>query len=91
MYINNAISIKKYLQVKRFVLIKLDQQNRLLVVACHLDALIVQATRVQRTDEIRNGFALHTNVGRQNVVADLDMTTIRSSRFASENKSFYTK
>lgn len=38
--------------MKWFILIELNQQNSLLVIAGHLDALCVQSARVQRTNQI---------------------------------------
>lgn len=59
--------------MKWFVLIKLDQQNRLRIVSRHLHALIVQPSGIQRTNQIRNRFAFHTNLWSQNIITYLEV------------------
>eukprot|EP00160_Parvularia_atlantis_P001268 Unigene11017_Nuclearia_a/m.33684 Unigene11017_Nuclearia_a/g.33684 ORF Unigene11017_Nuclearia_a/g.33684 Unigene11017_Nuclearia_a/m.33684 type:complete len:341 (+) Unigene11017_Nuclearia_a:466-1488(+) len=60
------------LQRKLLVLIKLDQQHRVVVVLAHGLGLVVEAPRGERADEVVQRLALDADVGREDVVADLE-------------------
>lgn len=59
------------LQMERLVLVELNQEDGLFVVPRHLDALRVQATGVERSNQIRYRLAFNAYVRREDVIADL--------------------
>ena len=59
------------LQCERLVWVELYEQDWALVAATHGHALVVEAAVVERTNQIADALPLHADVGRQNVVTDL--------------------
>lgn len=68
---NGIIDALQYLQGERFILIKLDEQHGLDVVATHGQCLLVEAAAVERANQVTDALALHTHLWCQDVVSNL--------------------
>ena len=61
-----------HLQRERLVGIELDEKHRSDVSTTHSNALVVQTTVVERTNEIAHTLAFHTDVRSEDVIANLN-------------------